>query len=54
MMEDEFWRINGEPKHIKPELVASAVNPAKIRKSWIQVIYDKDRYITREMAEGDQ
>ena len=52
LMEEEFWRINGEPKHIKPELVESVVYPSTVRKSWIQVIYDKDKYITKEMADG--
>jgi hypothetical protein len=52
MMEEEFWKINGEPKCIKPELVESVVRPGTLRKSWIQVIYGKDSYVTKEQAEG--
>lgn len=51
LMEEEFWKINGEPKHIKPELVESVINVSKLRKSWIQVVYGKDSYISREQAE---
>lgn len=51
LMEDEFWKINGEPKHLKPELVQSVINSTKIRKSWIQIVYGKDKYITKEQAE---
>ena len=51
LMEEEFWRINGEPRHLKPELVESVVQPGKVRKSWIQVVYGKDSYITKEQAE---
>lgn len=51
LMEEEFWRINGEPKYLKPEVVQSVTNPNKFRKSWIQVVYGKDSYITKEQAE---
>lgn len=50
LMEQEFWKINGEPKHIKPDIVASVINPNKLRKSWIQVVYGKDKYISKEQA----
>jgi hypothetical protein len=47
-MEDEFWSLNGEPKHLKPEIVQSHEDPTKMRKSWIQIIYGKDTYIPKE------
>ena len=50
LMEEEFWKINGEPKYIKPETVESAIRPGTFRKSWIQVVYGKDSYITKEQA----
>ena len=50
-MEEEFWKINGEPKYIKPETVQSAIRPGTFRKSWIQVVYGKDSYISKEQAE---
>ena len=46
-MEDEFWKVNGEPKHIKPKIVESLVHPGKLRKSWIQITLEKDKYIPR-------
>jgi hypothetical protein len=51
LMEDEFWKVNGEPKHLKPELVQSIINPTKIRKSWIQIVYGKDKYLSKEQYE---
>ena len=50
-MEEEFWKINGEPKYLNPELVPSVIKPNTVRKSWIQVIYGKDSFITKEQAE---
>lgn len=26
-MEEEYWKVNGEPKHIKPDLVESFLHP---------------------------
>jgi hypothetical protein len=52
LMEEEFWKINGEPRHLKPELVQSIINPTKVRKSWIQIVYGKDKYISKEQAEA--
>ncbi len=46
-MEDEYWRINGEPTEIEPELVACIANPLKLRKSWIQIRFGKDNYIRK-------
>jgi hypothetical protein len=51
LTEDEFWKVNGEPKHIKPELVESIINPTKIRKSRIQIVYGKDKYLSKEKYE---
>lgn len=51
LMEEQFWKINGQPKFLKPELVQSVIDPNKVRKSWIQVVYGKDSYITKEQAE---
>lgn len=48
MLEEEFWALNGEPTHLKPEIVQSIVNPNKVRKSWIQIIYGKDQYLTKD------
>ena len=46
-MEDEFWKVNGEPKNIKPDIVESHIRPGEMRKSWIQISLEKDRYIPR-------
>lgn len=51
MLEEEFWMINGVPKYIKPQLLESVVHPGKVRQSWIQVVYGKDSYVTKEQAE---
>lgn len=49
-MEDEFWAKYGEPKYIKPYLVKSQKPGYENieRKSWIYIMYDKDKLITKK------
>lgn len=47
-IEDEYWRAHGEPTELEPDVVPCVDNPTKLRKSWIQIKYGKDRYIKRK------
>ena len=46
-MEEEFWAKNGEPKLIEPYIVPSYKNGTP-RKSWIYIMYDKDKIIKKK------
>lgn len=46
-MEEEFWSIHGEPKHLKPDIVESYLRPGEVRRSWVQITLEKDRYVPR-------
>ena len=51
LMEEEYWKINGQPKYLKPQTVESVIKPGTFRQSYIQVVYGKDSYVTKEQAE---
>ena len=46
-MEEEFWAKNGEPKLIEPYIVPS-YKKGTPRKSWIYIMYDKDKIIKKK------
>lgn len=47
-MEEEYWKKYGEPKEIEPYYVESLLNPGKMRKSWIHIMYEKDKRVPKK------
>eukprot|EP01017_Pseudomicrothorax_dubius_P007680 TRINITY_DN12412_c0_g1_i1.p1 TRINITY_DN12412_c0_g1~~TRINITY_DN12412_c0_g1_i1.p1 ORF type:complete len:107 (+),score=16.50 TRINITY_DN12412_c0_g1_i1:64-384(+) len=47
-MEDEFWAKYGEPTELQPYVVDSTKNEAEKRKSWIHIMYEKDKRIKKQ------
>ncbi len=49
-IEDEFWQKNGAPTQIQPYLVHSqkAGKEDVIRKSWIYIMFEKDKLVPKK------
>lgn len=49
-MEDEFWKVHGEPTEIEPYWVNSIKEGQENvkRKSWIYIMYEKDLIIKKK------